>query len=364
MKNLMNYIDNQSFLSELLDKNKSLPTSQLGDLWSGIACIVHIIQEKYLENVDYKYKLNGNFCFISNKSNDFLPNLITCNEFIDDQELTKLYPNICDLEFRDLQKIRDKYIFNTIERKKYDRNNRIKSYVFGCSVTDYISLLGSKSEKSNGLLCHTIPIVTTETKRKDTGYATNGEPGEYYSQLIRFAEQTSNFNITNRGFQQYNKWCIHHVPKRGYYGQILDELIKEYCLTIACCLCFNDKRDVIQDYDVNNALKILEITADEAIKMFEDELNINDTSKYIKVLEKVKQFLLAAGSNGMQHRSLYLKVHHDIDNETFRYIMTLLHEFGIIEKLKVNSNSFIYRGTENLSDFDIKDFLDEVKIIS
>lgn len=364
MKNLMNYIHEDTFLYELLKQQEPEPTSQLGDLWAGIACIFDIIQRSHFEFTYKKEKLNGNFCFISNKSNDFIPLLQICNNFIDDQEMTKLYPNICDLEFRDLQKIRDNYIFNDVERKKYDRVNRNKSYIFGCSVADYISILGSKYEKSNGLLCHTIPICCFNTKRKDRGYPTETEFEEYYRQLLRYREEVKQFGLSGNGFRYYNKWCIHHVPRRGYYGQILDELIKEYWIKLACCLVFNNKSSFIDESDLQDALKILEITADEAVKMFEDELNINDTSKYIKVLEKVKQFLLAAGSNGMQHRSLYLKVHHDIDNETFRYIMTLLHEFGIIEKLKVSSNSFIYRGTENLSDFDIKDFLDEVKIIS
>lgn len=362
MKNLMKYIDNQSFLSELLDKNLSEPTSQLGDFWCGIACIINIIQHKHLRYIKKLYKLNANFCFISDRSKNFMPFFIFCNELIDDQEVFKLYLNICDLDLKDLQKIRDNYILNTVERKKYDRNSRIKSYIFGSSINDYINILGSTSEKDNGTLSYTIPVVVTAQKRYDTGEPTCREPEQYYSQLIRFGQQDTNFSITAAGFQQYNEWCIHHIPTRGYYGQILDDIIEHYCLIVACCLAFNDKKYTVTEDDVKNSIKVLKITIDEALSMFENELNINKNSVYLKVLEKVKQQLLIAGTNGIQHRTLYLKVHHDIDNETFKYLITLLHEMGLIEKLKVSHNSMIYRACDALRNCNIEEFMKEINL--
>ena len=123
-------------------------------------------------------------------------------------------------------------------------------------------------------------------------------------------------------------------------------------------------RNFVLFEDVDNSIKILNATMDEAFNRYNIKYNEDPLSGIIeKVLIKIRKTLLLAGLNGIQHRSLYMKVHHDIDNNTFRYIMNILHELGLIEKLKVSHNSTIYRASDTLETFDISTVLDCLKDI-
>ena len=386
MKDISKYIQQDTFLSELLKAYDTKPTSQLTDFWAGVFSILGLIQNKDLIYNEELHTLSMHICFISNNPNDYECLFSSCFDFIlKQQNLCKnkpqmvtelprkngyfsnnvlgIFPNLADLDDKDRIAIRNNFIFTTTERKFHD-NYYFMSCIYGTNVDDYVTILGTRSEKTSGLLANSIPVYSGQAKRRTENATKQTNTLQCFGKLVQFTEADPKFIVTDDGFRYYCEWCTHRIPLRGYYGQILERLKDKYCLKLATLLACNNLKQNVTIEAVDKSIKILDITCKEALKMFEEEMNLDNSSKFITVLEKIKKFLMLAGSNGMQHRSLYMKVHHDIDNETFRYLMTLLHEFNLIEKLQVSHNSIIYRACNTLVNLDVNEFIKNIKDIS
>lgn len=386
MKDISKYIPQDTFLAELLNNYNTKPTSQLADFWVGVFNIIGLIQNKDLIYNKELHTLSMHTCFISNNPNDYECLFSNCFDFIlKQQALCKntpqivteiprkngyfrnnvlcIFPNLADLDDKDRIAIRNNLIFTTTERKIHD-NYYFMSGIYGTNIDDYVTILGTRSEKASGLLANSIPVYSGQTKRRTESSTNETNTLQCFRKFVQFTETEPKFVISDDGFRHYCTWCSHRIPLRGYYGQILERIKDKYCLKLATSLACNKLKQDITIDDVDNALKIMDITCKEALKMFEEEMNLDNSSKFITVLEKIKKFLMFAGSNGLQHRSLYMKVHHDIDNETFRYLMTLLHEFNLIEKLQVSHNSIIYRACDTLVNLDVNEFIKNIKDIS
>ena len=382
MIDILKYIPKDTFLHEYMQWCKNNPTSQLADFWGGLFNIATLIHNTDVFIGDTNQTSCINMCFISNNPLDYQKLMVKCSDFVvlqsalctgsiqlvvdyntkrTSDNIAGIFLNINDLEDKERSTIRDHFIFTTKERKKYDRYY-LMSCMFGCNINDYVSILGAKNEKTNGLLANTIPVFCGDIKRKTENFTETTRVTNYFGELIQYTEKHIPIGYTNDGLQQYSKWCTNRIPFRGYYGQILDNIMNIYCLKVAACLAANEGFNVVSLYHIKNAQKILEVTCKEALKMFEEEMNLDNSSTYIKVLEKIKKELLIAGNNGIQHRSLYLKTHHDIDNDTFKYLITILHELGFIEKLKVSHNSIIYRACDTLATLNIKQLVENIEL--
>lgn len=377
MIDITKFIPKDTFLSEWLKDGNNYGTSVLGDLWTGVYMINSLIQDKYI-HINEKDTIKNNIllCFLSQNPENYKKHLqdIQANCFniqeIDTEALKTskiinliLY-SLTDVENTDLTKIRNHFLF---ERKYgYDKYGPLfLSGCFGSTYTDYFTILGMQNEKSCGMLAQTLPICCDKQKHARTyakQYTTRRELSETYKELLRFKQTTEQFFISTNGLQYYNKYITNRVREKGFYGQIIENIKDNYCLKLATILTFNQFFNYVSEVEVKNAINILNETCKLAIKNYNE--NIYDESSKIsieKALIKIKENLLQAGLNGMQHRTLFMKVHHDIDNETFRYIMNVLHELNLIEKLKVSHNSYIYRASDTLDVFNINNILEELK---
>lgn len=377
MIDITKFIPKDTFLSEWLKDNNNYGTSVLGDLWTGVYMINSLIQDKYI-HINEKDTMKNNIllCFLSQNPENYKKHLqdiqANCSSIqeIDTKQLKTskiinliLY-SLTDIENTDLTKIRNHFLF---ERKYgYDKYGPLfLSGCFGSTYTDYFTILGMQNEKSCGMLAQTLPICCDKQKHARTfteQYTTRRELSETYKELLRFKQTTEQFFISTNGLQYYNKYVTNRVREKGFYGQIIENIKDNYCLKLATILAFNQFFNYVSEVDIKNAINILNETCKQALNCYNE--NIYDESSKVsieKALIKIKENLLQAGLNGMQHRSLFMKVHHDIDNETFRYIMNVLHELNLIEKLKVSHNSYIYRASDTLDVFNINNILGELK---
>ena len=377
MIDITKFIPKNTFLSEWLKDGNNYGTSVLGDLWTGIYIINSLIQDKYIHiNEKDVIKSKLLLCFLSqNPENykkhiqDIHKNCVCVLEFDAKtlqtaNELNIVTYSLCDLENTDRMKIRNHFLF---ERKYgHDKYGPLSlSACFGGTYTDYFTILGLQNEKSCGMLAQSVPICCDKQKHARTfakQYTTRRELSETYTELLRFKQTTKQFFISTNGLQYYNKYITNRVREKGFYGQIIENIKDNYCLKLATILAFNQFFNYVSEIDIKNAINILNETGKLALNNYNN--NIYDESSKVsieKALIKIKEYLLQAGLNGMKHRSLFMKVHHDIDNETFRYIMNVLHELNLVEKLKVSHNSYIYRASDTLDNFNIDQILSEVK---
>ena len=75
-------------------------------------------------------------------------------------------------------------------------------------------------------------------------------------------------------------------------------------------------------------------------------------------IEKIINIIHSKGQNGIKHRDLYLRVHNSCSIDDYNYIINILHELDLIEKLQpYKSKTVIYRETKNIFDYDIKQIL-------
>ena len=383
MMQLTKFLNKGTFLYDYLQAAEDRNTDVLGDFWCGVFTLNTLIQDKVLQiNTKISYNLQQLIIFLANNS-DFYTKLsqdvqdfctllnINCeiiNEMqkpFDNLQKTILnFYNLSDLEVKDLSYIRNKYIY-----RKELKNGFYKTYnlsgAFCSNTSDYFTVLGLPTEKSCGLLANVLPIICNTPKFREIRETTSTtELQQSCENVLQYGATFETFGISSDGLRQYNKYVTNRTRKPGFYGQLLENLKDNYCLKLATVLAFNDLRNFVEKEDVESSIKIINATLDLAFEQFNLEFNEDPLHNCIeKSLIKIKKFLIQAGLNGMQHRSLYMKVHHDISNDTFRYLMNLLHELNLVEKLKVSHNSFIYRACDTLDGFNIKEVLNQIKEI-
>jgi len=383
MIQLTKFLNKDTFLYDYLQAAKDRDTDVLGDFWCGVFILNSLIQDKVLQiNSKTSYNLQQLIIFLANNNEfytklsqdvqNFCTLLQTNCEIINEmqrsfdssQKMILNFYNLADLEVKDLNYIRNKYIY-----RKELKNGSYKTYsisgVFCSNTSDYFTILGLPTEKCCGLLSITLPIYCNSPKfrgiRETTGTT---RLQQSCTDVLQYRATIETFGLSSDGLRQYNKYVTNRTRKTGFYGQLLENLKDNYCLKLATVLAFNDLRNFVEKEDVENSIKIINATLDLAFEQYNLEFNEDPLHSSIeKSLIKIKKFLIQAGLNGMQHRSLYMKVHHDISNDTFRYLMNLLHELNLVEKLKVSHNSFIYRACDTLEGFNVKEVLNQVKEI-
>lgn len=383
MIQLTKFLKNDTILSEYNKCCANRDTDWLGDFWCGVFLLNSLIQDKTLYINDTTYcNLQILLGFLSDNCEHYRKFILDVQNFCSMDEVDTVIMNnydwtlsknkklilnlfnLSDLSEKDLGYLRNKFIL-TKEYKNVGYTNHVISGIFGSVSSDYYTILGLQTEKSCGLLSQAIPIYCDKQKHKGIiqNYKSDGTKYRSFIQnALEFRKHFQAFGISSNGLRHYNQFVINRTRKTGFYGQVLENLKDNYCLKLATVLAFNDLRNFVLFEDVDNSIKILNATMDEAFNRYNIKYNEDPLSGIIeKVLIKIRKTLLLAGLNGIQHRSLYMKVHHDIDNNTFRYIMNILHELGLIEKLKVSHNSYIYRASDTLDAFNIDNILGEIK---
>lgn len=236
---------------------------------------------------------------------------------------------------------------------------------FAASTPNYYFKAITKEEIEGGFTSRNIIIPAEAGKRRiawcekprsDDGSVIIGK------EIKRFAEkQQIRFNLSAKAIQRYSQWYLRRRKSNDLYTRTFEAREQDFVLKLAAILAANDKVYEISEEHIQNAIKVIQNVKKKAQKFFNNELYVEETDTYTKTVERIRDIIHSKGSNGIQHRDLYLRVHNSCTSDEYNYIINMMHELGMIEKLQpYKSKAVIYRETKSLYKIDITKVIEKL----
>lgn len=396
MKITKNLFPNNSFIYEYLDYSDNLETAIDFDFWSAIWCLsmicnrnfiinrpnsplfmnfyitliaesgiarkstaINLAKELLSCNIEEKDNIQlinsgtsaAKFNYILTKSSYDYDNCIigiTCPEFI------TFYKNKSIIEcFTDLYDCpNERKGYGTFTNGEIDIRNVFVSSLSASTPNYYFKAIGEE-EIEGGFTSRNIIVYANKGKRK-IPWAKEASRTDIFNQFRRiklFIQKNKHAEIilTNSAIRRYSSWYTRRRLSNDLYSRSFEAREQDFVLKLAGILAINDFRLQIEEKDIELSIKIINYQKNLAQKFFNNELFVEEKSTLQKTIERIRDIIHSKSSNGIGHRDLYLRVHNSCTNDEYNYIINVMHELNMIEKLQgYNSKQIIYRETNNL----------------
>lgn len=408
MKNsLIQIFNKNSFIYNYLEYCKNYECSDDFDLWSTLWIVSTLINRNiqinrpnnplypnlYLMFIDE----NNNACRLQELEilNNFINKIIDkkdeiniIDSTIQQNDLDYMMKNSSDLSNKCIiglvdnnlsQIYKNKYLFDNVinlynnpnERNCYATKFNGKYSIYNlffncitCSSTNNFHETIKKYKNEDILLGKFIIIYGDKTKRKLAW----GEEYNNTSQLYENCKQIKSIinayrgsiNLSPEAVERYSKWYRYRKLGINFYTKIFDNFEPDLVLKLATIIAVNNDEKEITEKCINDAINLSSYYKKWANRFINNETCADNNNELYKTITKLRDIIKFSGINGIKNRDLYLKVHHRCSNETFKYIINIMHELNLIEILQpLNSRTYIYRATEMLYKVDIDKIIDK-----
>ena len=236
---------------------------------------------------------------------------------------------------------------------------------FAASTPNYYFKAITKEEIEGGFTSRNIIIPAEAGKRRIAWSESIGSTSGSVvigREIKKFVTNSQiQFNLSAKAIQRYSQWYLRRRKSNDLYTRTFEAREQDFVLKLAAVLAANDLVYEISEEHIQNAIKVIQNVKKKAQKFFNTELYVEETDTYTKTVERIRDIIHSKGSNGIQHRELYLRVHNSCTSDEYNYIINMMHELGMIEKLQpYKSKTVIYRETKNLYKIDITKVIEKL----
>lgn len=236
---------------------------------------------------------------------------------------------------------------------------------FAASTPNYYFKAITKEEIEGGFTSRNIIIPAEAGKRRIAWSESIGSTSGSVvigREIKKFVTNSQiQFNLSTKAIQRYSQWYLRRRKSNDLYTRTFEAREQDFVLKLAAILAVNDRVREISEEHIQNAIKVIQNVKKKAQKFFNSELYVEETDTYTKTVERIRDIIHSKGSNGIQHRELYLRVHNSCTSDEYNYIINMMHELGMIEKLQpYKSKTVIYRETKNLYKIDITKVIEKL----
>lgn len=276
-------------------------------------------------------------------------------------------------DFKSLYKNKDiiNLLFNCYDNIKenfnYGSDNLIKCDCFisciSSTITDnYIKAL-TKEEIETGFTSRCITCYEEKGKRripwgKEIDTTTIRKYGR---ELVERIKTTRQLELSDCGIRRYSRWYSKRRYSTELYSRTFESREQDFVLKLAGLLAVNDLTFIITKQHIDLAIKIVNNTKDKINSLINDTINEKDDDNYDKIITKIQRMLRISGANGIYHSDLYNKVKSYCTNPEYNYIINVMHELGMLDKLAlIGSKKIKYREGPNLFTTDIQVIKDKI----
>lgn len=236
---------------------------------------------------------------------------------------------------------------------------------FAASTPNYYFKAITKEEIEGGFTSRNI-IIPAETGKRRIAWSENigsiSRSVDVGREIKKFVTKLqTKFNLSTTAIQRYSQWYLRRRKSNDLYTRTFEAREQDFVLKLAAILAANDLIYEITEEHIKNAIKVIQNVKKKAQKFFNTELYVEETDTYTKTIERIRDIIHSKSSNGIQHRDLYLRVHNSCTSDEYNYIINMMHELGMIEKLQpYKSKAVIYRETKNLYKIDITKVIEKL----
>lgn len=286
-----------------------------------------------------------------------------CIMAVNASEFTNFFNNKTIIEtFLDLYDCPDRRIgYGTFSNGNISLNNVFVSCLSASTPDNYLHSM-AKENIENGFTSRNIVIRAEKGKRK-IPWGTEGggteqivELGYKIGKFIR--HESDKIIFTDQAIRCYSQWYVRRRTSTDLYSRTFESREQDFVLKLATLLAINDLSIEVTAEHVKTAIKIIQNVKKDAVSFFNNDLYKEEKDLLQITIEKIINIIHSKGQNGIKHRDLYLRVHNSCSIDDYNYIISILHELDLIEKLQpYKSKTVIYRETKNIFDYDIKSIL-------
>lgn len=288
---------------------------------------------------------------------------INCSEFITFYKNKSLIYQLTD--YYDCPNERKGY--GTISNGNINIYNLFISSYTGSTPNYYIKAV-NEDEICGGFTSRNI-IIPAEKGKRRIAWGTDDNSNK---EVIRIGKEIQRFIINSKGvcnlsteaIRRYTNWYNRRRLNRlDLFLQSFESREQDYILKLACLFAINDMTLEISEKHINLAIKFINHYKINSHKYFKDEVYKEDKDDLSILIDKIKKFIYSSGPSGIYHQQLFNHVKAKCDIETFRYIISIMHEFEMIDILQpYKSKALIYRATKNINKIRVKDILNNINM--
>ena len=181
-----------------------------------------------------------------------------------------------------------------------------------------------------------------------------GKVRDRFESTITTARGVGPIGITKGGLKRFTNWYNTRASHTDPFRSGFEAREDDHLLRIAGCLAINDGTGEIQSRHIGYGSKLISQVKDGSFRLFGGDFSYH--AKLVSAIERVRDVLLAAGSDGVMHSDLQNKVQRSLDAQELKTLTTIMHECGMIQIFKVKkgrSTATYYRATRAIEKFGV-----------
>jgi hypothetical protein len=156
--------------------------------------------------------------------------------------------------------------------------------------------------------------------------------------------------ISTRGLKKFTSWYNSRASHTDPFQSGFEAREDDHLLRVAGCLAINDGSREISSRHIGYGSKIISEAKGRANTLFGGDFSYH--AKLVGAIERVRDILIKAGTDGIKHSDLQRSVVRRLDATELRTLMNIMHECGMVQLFKVGRGK-MYRATRAIEKFGV-----------
>ena len=173
---------------------------------------------------------------------------------------------------------------------------------------------------------------------------------ESFNETCRSARDVSRIGISTGGLKKFTNWYNSRASHTDPFQSGFEAREDDHLLRVASCLAINDGSREISDRHIGYGSKIISEAKSRANTLFGGDFSYH--AKLVGAIERVRDILIKAGTDGIKHSDLQRSVVRKLDATELKTLMNIMHECGMVQLFKVGRGK-MYRATRAIEKFGV-----------
>ena len=169
------------------------------------------------------------------------------------------------------------------------------------------------------------PEVSTDT----------GGRAKLISRLMDISNESKKIGcigINNLAKQRFTEWYNTRVSHKDAYRSSFEAREDSHVLRIAGLISINDNRWLIDTYDIENAINVVQRIKYDGMRLF---TGTSIEKKDTRLVERIRSNLISSGQAGLNQSELTRALRPMYKSEQVRSVLTVMHELDLVQKFSV-----------------------------
>ncbi len=163
-----------------------------------------------------------------------------------------------------------------------------------------------------------------------------------FIETVETARGHGPISISKGGLTKFTRWYNARATHNDPFQSSFEAREDDHLLRVAACLAVNDGTHEIQSRHIGIGSKIISSVKSSANKLFGGDFS--ERARIAGGLGRVRDILIAAGSDGIKHSDLQRRIVRRLDTAELRLLINVMHERGMVQIFKTG-RGHMYRAT-------------------